>query len=675
MWTDPSWEEMLKDSQLIALVEVVEGGTFVAKVKPLTTFKGAATEEFYVTGFCNSQWPDEAIERESFKEKQQYYLFLRRSENAVAELEFWDNHERESAGITAYLLDLASGRRFARATALQAARSGALWRVWTPSAGDLPVAGDVVRYHLSATSYPHHKLPRPRAEFETFLRAAAADQGGEPAEARVTEAALNAIRQEAAQLQEGSTPGVSPSDERPSELSHQLGAYFLAGGRRYDPAFEQIARGRDVTARFMLVRVLGAITEEPADQLLLAMIDDANALVQGEVVRQLTRDNSPELGPILHSRLMAAADGAAGPTDLMDPVRNSFEGGRLEIVRALGELRYGAAAPDLIQLLESTRDGRSMLVLLDALEKMDNRDYAPAVAKALGNLERISEAANWARDHRAVVLKPVLEQLFHDAPPSIRTVDLAAVADALGKIGDDATAGLLTAELVKLTSKRIAEFHDQSFAESLIGALAALRYAPARAAIDRAFFHFFAVDSAFARRPELLAIKQRLEVKLQEEARNCLGDFRPDVHAQAFLQNRTVLVNDPTAEPRYSFALQANVRWWQKPWVKAEALHARLVDCFRTRDGVLGVTRWQGNMGQAAGSSDERISDYSGSRSIGSTFLWRYGQYVDAVRHPDDIKFVKFLLSSGLVGEWRDSLFEGLGTTLSQQLQQVTPNR
>ena len=66
MWVDPDWAKMLKESELIVLVEVVEGGTYVAKVRPISAFKGKIGSEFYVTGFNNISWPADAISTESF---------------------------------------------------------------------------------------------------------------------------------------------------------------------------------------------------------------------------------------------------------------------------------------------------------------------------------------------------------------------------------------------------------------------------------------------------------------------------------------------------------------------------------------------------------------------------------------------------------------------------------
>lgn len=153
MWMDPTWEQMLKESELVALVEVTQGGNFFAKAKPLRVFTGEAPPDFYVTGFNNHGWPSDAIGLEALKKGQRYYLFLRQGEEAVHEIEFLA--ETRSPVILLPLLHewlrpefrrLFYQRRFL--APLEAAKHGRLWSVWTPSAGDLPVEGEHVRYRL-----------------------------------------------------------------------------------------------------------------------------------------------------------------------------------------------------------------------------------------------------------------------------------------------------------------------------------------------------------------------------------------------------------------------------------------------------------------------------------------------------------------------------------------------
>ena len=120
------------------------------------------------------------------------------------------------------------------------------------------------------------------------------------------------------------------------------------------------------------------------------------------------------------------------------------------------------------------------------------------------------EIAWWARDNRVTHLKPAFERLLADPPDGTFTIHLSSVVEALGVIGDDATAAQLTAYLEKLNAKKVAEIHDENLAQEVIGALGALRYKPARSAVEQSFFYWFGVDSAFAAKPELLKIKEPL---------------------------------------------------------------------------------------------------------------------------------------------------------------------
>ncbi len=283
MWSDPDWKEMLKESELIALVEVIEGGKYVAKVRPLTVFQGEIGGEFYVIGFNNSSWPADAIETGSFRENQRYYLFLVRHERVA---DYLDSVARVEEGpLVRFIADgmsriFGSRPSFSGATpVMKAAKLGLVWSVWSPSAGDLPVNGETVRYDLLQTSYPHGAPEHDRAEFDRFLRAAVAYQTGGSTDSALLNDAQQAIRLEAATKPVRPSASATTEREQPSNLSHWLGIYFLAGGRTYDKVFEGIAAGPDANARFMLARLLGDIAEEPARRLLLAMLEDDSTIV------------------------------------------------------------------------------------------------------------------------------------------------------------------------------------------------------------------------------------------------------------------------------------------------------------------------------------------------------------------------------------------------------------
>lgn len=665
MWMDPGWEEMLKESELIVLVEASEGGKFFAKVRPVKAFKGTPPKEFYVTGFSNHNWPKHATKIESFVKNHRYYLFLQRREDALPSLEF----HAQPDGVIGFIANLGPeslGRQLSKRefrAPMAAAKEGRVWSVWTPSAGDLPVDGDKVRYSLLSPSYPHHSPARSCSDFERFLAAAVAFHGGQQPDAALAADALEAVREEAAKGEEAADPSASGENDEGSELSHQLAVYYLIGGRAYDMIFEQIATGKDVNARFMLARLLSRVREEPAQQLLARMLNDGDSTVQGEVVRQLAKGNAEQVGPLLHAHLAGASDGAIGPSGLMDPVRNVVAGGKVEIVRALGELRYAPAAADLIRVLENAEDTHLLRTVLEALDKMGNRDYPRALERPLRRNDRnlMMTAAYWVRDHRLVELKAVLADIAENPPPLAVGGPHSVAIEALGVVGDEESGARLTALLNKLTSRPMPEFFDQGVIASVIGALAALRHQPARGAVEEAFFYWFGVDSTFAGKPELLKVKRGLEKEIEADARDRFREFffaKP--RALVFLLNRRELAAGSATRPEYRSAIHVDIHSLVRMKPDAATLKPRLDDVARKYHGVASVTRWVGCGGEGSEGCDWRIS-----QSVGTTFFSNYARYVHATRAPQDLHFVEFLLRSGLADQWqaRNELAAALQTT------------
>ena len=629
MWADPTWQQFLKDSKLIALVEVTEGGKIIAKVKPLKVFKGESADEFYVTGYNNQNWPQEAIEKESFRQKQRYYLFLRKDEADPANLVFLRDLVRTETEPEWKKL-------------LQQEKIVAVWRVWTPSSGDLPVDGQRVHYSLLRTSYPSAAKGRSCAEFERFLNAAIAYQVAGKKDPGSLEKTLQAIRNQS-QKQTGSA-------DKESDLAYSISAYFLLSSHAYDEVFEKIAVGEDANARFILARLLGAMSDERANKLLVTMLADKSSIVQGEVVRQLARGDPKTIGQVLLDRVSSAGEGGVYPRGLMDPVRNQLDSGKIEIIRALGKLKYRPAAPALLNLLENAEDSYSLQVLVQALEEMGEHDYAKALEKPLTKEPLIYWITEWAGTHHLTGLKGALEQILDHPPEGVRRdVDLSAVSKALGIIGDERSAAKLTKCLDRLSSQKTAEALDQSAAMDMIGALAALRYKPARSAVARSFFYWFGIDSAFAAKPELLETKKQLQSEVESKTKKCFPEFRRvDAEALVFIQNRTELVNGSETTLKYSFALEVGIRSQEHPELKAEALQARLKRALGTRQTSIGVTRWvTETFGKSSGGNDARLDGRNDS-----LYLWRWAQYVQATRDPKDLHFAKFLLDTGLAQRW-----------------------
>jgi len=118
-WVDPSFEEMAKSSELIAVVEVLEGGAFEARVKAVEVLKGTDPgTPFRVVGFNNHNWPPEDVKEESLSKGDRLLAFLRKD----------DEDEKE--------------------------RDGSTFSVPTPSTGDFPIRDGELHGNWCFPSYP-----------------------------------------------------------------------------------------------------------------------------------------------------------------------------------------------------------------------------------------------------------------------------------------------------------------------------------------------------------------------------------------------------------------------------------------------------------------------------------------------------------------------------------------
>jgi len=182
---------------------------------------------------------------------------------------------------------------------------------------------------------------------------------------------------------------------------------------------------------------------------------------------------------------------------------------------------------------------------------------------------------------------------------------------------------------------------DERYLEHYIAALAALGSQAARDDVDRALFYWLGVDSTFAIKPESLKVKQQLEREVEARAAACFPDFQEvEAHALVWVKNQKIS----------DFSVQVDIRSPDHPELSPEALETRLEGTF-AGEGRTSVTRWKGSYGNSSGLGDMRIKSYP------SGLLSGYARYVKALRDPRDIRFVNFLLQSGLAKKWGSEWF------------------
>lgn len=441
MWVDPDWKTMITESDLIVLAEVTSGGAFEATVSVKTTFLGTApAEPLTVGGFNNHHWPKDAVEEESFKDGESYYLFLRKVEpDGVADAR------------DAKLRDLAA--------------AGRLYVVWTPTAGDLPVAGGKVRFALTGTGYSLHKEGRAVPQFERFLRAAISAGSGTRDAAFIAEKQAELLK----------------ADIASAAYAEMLLAYEYTGGTDLLPSFAGVAKDGTPDAQLSVARIAGQTGGDAGWTLLTKLLDARDGAVQGEAVRQLIAAFPAKAAPVLLSRLDTASTKGRGPRSLMDPVRNEMASGQFEIIVALGKLKYAPAEKPLLSLLSSA-DGRSAKVILAALEALGSTGHVQALERRLDtdDLELEDPTLATIAKQKLIALRPAVEKYLLRAKTSWDRTD---AADTLAALGDPRSAAPIQTLLDRMVTHAPGT-HDSKEAANLLEALAKLHAKTARPSVE-----------------------------------------------------------------------------------------------------------------------------------------------------------------------------------------------
>jgi len=337
-WEDPSWREMLDSSDVIALVKYTAHGDFRAPAEVLRVYKGTLKPgaQIWIGGFSGRYGPYDSVSKGEV-----YLVFLHHYNLKKKDMEYWHEQVQNKPELLPYVAALKEGKSYF---------------VWTPTSGDLKVKGNKVQYDLLQTTYytdqPYYPLP----EFERFLEAALYGKGA----IEFYQKPLNQVK-----------------SSNPAEQTAQaLMMLYLTKYSNYQTEFEKLKTHKDPSTRFALAKLMGNIKTGAARKLLIELLKDQNAIVQGEAVRQLAHESPEFIGPILLNQLAIAGKGIAGPSNIMDPVTNTLNGGQIEIIETLGRLKYKAAGPALLPLLD-TEDQYLFELIITTLKELGNNDYIP----------------------------------------------------------------------------------------------------------------------------------------------------------------------------------------------------------------------------------------------------------------------------------------------------------
>lgn len=376
MWTDPSWPELLRFSELVVRAKVVEGGEHQATVEVEATLLGEAPKgPLRVRGFNNGRWPPEARKKESLNTGERYLFFL--------------------------LPD----------------QSGDGYRVFTPSAGEFPIEGDQVRVSLERTGWPRGADPLPLADFEAWVKSGLGRRAGKKADRAVCDAQLRRL-------------------ERAGERTAALRTLLVAGEDTWSEAFAPLSASKDAAERAALALVLGGVRGAKAEPTLERLLGDADRKVQLAAIEGIEAQRGAAAGPPLLAVLEKASARPGEQRGLMNPDRTGAASPLEAIVWALVRLQHQPAVPVLQRMYESA-EGESVELLGRALGKLGSAPPASALKKQLTGPDPTQAIfAIW--EAKQTGLRPELEALLDrkDLEPRV----LETLLHALAELGDASTA-------------------------------------------------------------------------------------------------------------------------------------------------------------------------------------------------------------------------------------------
>lgn len=348
-WTDPSFKEMMERSDLIGVFRVVEGGSFKARLVPVSIYKGRVAGEIWIGGFSNKYGPIDTLEV-----GHSYLLFINKVKRYKSRYGSSSNAGDQSIAQASYEASV-----FVRSQ-----QNG--YFVPTPTAGEYRVVNDKVFIDLAEVNEDVEGFP-----LEDVKRMI---------EYRFKSKSNGFIERCKAEIKKQLT------NSHVYLLTNYLAALDLTASPSYDDVFQQVARDTVWQTRFTLARLLGNIKGIQSRDLLVILVRDSMGVVQGEAIRQLAkRESASFLGPLLVSQLDSASVQGLYPS-LMSAVRNEREGGKTQIIQTLATLNYKPAIPYLLAVLD-TEDEYVFQQTLDALIELGSTAFIKPLNKKLGHPE------------------------------------------------------------------------------------------------------------------------------------------------------------------------------------------------------------------------------------------------------------------------------------------------
>jgi hypothetical protein len=509
-WIDPTWKRMLDSSDVIALVEYRSNGDFKASAKIEIIYKGQLNigDEIWISGYSNRYGPIDKM-----KKGNKYLVFLNLNEPTERSLEYWNEEMQKDSKQKEYV---------------EALKAQKAYYVWSPTSGDLKIKGETVQYNLIQSSYYHKQSFYPLKDFESFLSAYIDKNGIEIYQQKL----ISKIKT------------VNESDEK----SQSLMQLYLLGYSSFLDEYSEYALIKNPLTKYALAQLMGNIKNENSRNVLITLLDDENSMVQGESVRQLKVESPEIVAPILLSKLKSSSGENFGPSNLMDPVMNTIDGGKTEIIKTLGELRYEPAIPDLLSLLE-TEDDYLFELVIEALKEIESKEYIPYINKHLDNKthDLIFEISMMIVQDSLVECLPSFKNFISSCnrnrhPNYEYTISTCC---GIGHFKDSTTEKFLLSDFEHFfTYKDTLNSSKQLFwTHKYFKTFAELETKEARPLLFKSIYDWFGINQDFGIYPQLFEIKKQAEDSLRVLFSNLFVDKKYELnYCIAYLSNTSGII-------------------------------------------------------------------------------------------------------------------------------------
>jgi len=469
-WHDPSWSEMLDSSDVIALITYRSSGEYKAKASIEKIYKGNLKEgdKILISGFSNRYGPHDQM----FPGKK-YLVFL------------VYNERRSTIKRKAY-------------------------RVWSPTSGDLRVKGKEIQYDLMQTSFYEDQNYFSFSEFEAFLKNY-----------------FNKIKTE--EFCKVLVSKLSNLKGKAEEAQYLFMLYFL-GYNQFDKNFETYITSSDVSVRYALAKLMRNMNSASSRDILVKLLDDKHGLVQGEAVRGLSKQPADFIGPILVNHIASASPGYYGASNIMNPVRNTIDGGQTEIISTLATIKYKPAVPALLPLLKTTDEDLFGLVYWALIKLDSSKDVIPYIKEHLYNKEK----------HLIYLLsKIIVEDSLTECLPAykdfISTHNRNLHPDfdytlstyvGIGHFKDSSTVNFILSDLEHFFTYKdtIDVQHQLEYFNEYIKTLGELKVERSKPLVYKIIYDWTGLNDDFGKYPELFKIKKSLEDSLKNVFTNKFKD-------------------------------------------------------------------------------------------------------------------------------------------------------